>query len=199
MHVRRVSFALVLAALAAVPALSRAQTGASGRGGPMQLGALIGFEDSDGPSGLALRFDGILDQKPLSPVVGLSLVFSVGYSRWHDELKDFFGTGWEATTDLFKFVPAARFTFGHSMLRPYADAGVGLYHARAETSFVNGTFGVTSRFTGSDTGVMFRFGGGVELAIAPSMSLGGELGLNSYLGDIDDSTFTAMFLMAFRL
>ncbi|HEY6101475.1 MAG TPA: porin family protein, partial [Anaeromyxobacter sp.] len=81
MHVRRLSLVLALAALA-LPGLASAQARRTTGSAGMQLGTLIGFEDGNGDTGLALRLDGEFPYQALSPQVRMSFVGSLGYSHW---------------------------------------------------------------------------------------------------------------------
>ncbi len=198
---------LIAVALLATPALAAAQAARSSGPSGMRLGAFIGMEDGAGPAGMALRVDGELQQKPLSPMVGLSLVLSAGYTRFHDEYSTYWGYPYydywsvEATNNVFKFAPAARFTFGRSpKIRPYADAGIGIYHSSIEiVETAPAAIGLTNKATASATGLMFRFAGGIEFFLSDGMSIGGEVGITPYTGDFDESTTTLMFLAMFRM
>jgi opacity protein-like surface antigen len=197
----RLASLLVAVALSASPAIAGAQTAVGGRS-QWRLGALLGMEDGDLPSGLALRVDGVMEQKPLSPIVGLSFVLSFGYTRFHDEYNVYFAPytysdDW--TANVFKFVPAARLVFGrNAKIRPYADAGVGFYYMSV-SSDMTAPWGAVQSESSSESGLMFRFAGGLEFLVNDGMSIGGELGFNPYMGDFDDTTLTAMFAATFRL
>lgn len=197
MYVRTAPLALLAALALAVPGLASAQARGAGRAPSPLIGALIGFEDGDGDTGLALRLDGEFDWQALAPAVRLSIVGSVGYSHWSYD-PGFF-SDFDATLDIFKFVPAARFSFGRSpTLRPYFDAGIGFYYA--SLSFERrDIFGQVVKDTDSDLSLMMRFAGGLLFQVSPTMSLGGELGLTPYFGDVDDNTFSLMFAAVFRL
>lgn len=208
MTVRRSALALALVAAAALLPASPAR--AQGRA-PVRGAALLGFEDGDGPAGLALRVDGELVQRPLSPTVGFSIVGSLGYTRFSDDggAYDPFNdidARWEASLGILKFVPAARFTFGRSpTLRPYADAGLGLYYA---SSHFEGSQVVTDPFVppyvfnvpfevdDSEVGIMLRFAAGLAFEVSPGFSLGAEVGLTPYLGDLGDDTTLSLLLGA---
>jgi hypothetical protein len=198
------SLAVVVASLAASPALAQGRS-------PMSAAVLAGFEDGDGPAGLALRFDGELHQRPLSPGVGFSIVGSIGYSHFSDEggYYDYYfdyDSRWETSVGVFKIIPAARFTFGRSQaIRPYVDAGLGLYYASwsySETAYVGYPYygNVSSEFDDSEVGVLLRLAAGLTFQVSPGLSLGGEIGVTPYLGDYaDDSTMSLMFAAQFRL
>ncbi len=199
MNVRRTSLALLAAAALALPGLASAQarrSAGSGRSGT-QLAALIGFEDGNGDTGLALRFDGEFAYQALAPAVQLSFVGSVGFSRWNYD-SGFF-SDLDATLNIFKFVPAARFSFGNSpTIRPYLDAGLGLYYA-SFTIETRDAFGRVYDVSDSEVSLMMRFAGGVLFQVSPGLSLGGEIGLTPYFGDVDDDTLSLMFVASFRI
>lgn len=199
-----------LAVFAMTVAASPAQ--AQGRGN-MTAAALIGFEDGDGPAGLALRFDGEIPMRPLSPGVGLSLVGSLGFSHFSEERLYGYGYDyrWDWSLNIFKVVPAARFTFGRSQaLRPYVDAGVGLYYASFTAPGLESyvwydawgypyyDYRVVDR-TDSGIGLLLRFAAGLTFQVSPGFSLGGELDITPYFGDVDDTTLGLMFVAAFRM
>lgn len=198
MYVRRTPLALLAALALALPALASAQArSAAPRGYGTQLGALIGFEDGDGDTGLALRLDGEFPYQALAPAVRLSFVGSLGYSRWSYD-PGFF-SDYDATLNIFKFVPAARFSFGRSpVLRPYFDAGLGFYYASFSIE-TRDVFGNVVKNTDSDLSLMMRFAGGLLFQVSPTVALGGELGLTPYFGDVDDNTFSLMFAASFQL
>jgi hypothetical protein len=194
MYVRS-TLALLAAVALALPGAASAQV-RSGRTGTA-LGLLLGFEDGNGDTGLALRVDGEFPLQALSPQVRLSMVGSVGYSRWTYNAGFF--TDRDNTLGILKFTPAVRFSFGqHPLLRPYADAGLGLHYARFTVRFPDGFGGVDSR-SESDIGVHMRFAGGLLFQVTPGFSLGGELDLIPYFGDVDDNTFGLLFHASFRL
>jgi hypothetical protein len=181
----------------------------------MSAAVLAGFEDGDGPAGLALRFDGELHQRPLAPGMGFSIVGSIGYSHFSDEggYYDYyygFDDRWETSVGVFKIIPAARFTFGRSQaVRPYVDAGIGLYYASwsytaSETYYDPYTypyyFTGQAEYDDSEVGLMLRLAAGLTFQVSPGLSLGGEIGVTPYLGDYaDDSTMSLMFAAQFRL
>jgi len=198
MHVRLSSLALIAALALAAPATASAQARGAPRTGT-HLGALIGFEDGDGDAGLSLRLDGELDYQALAPEVRLSFVGSLGFSRW-DFNQGFFFSGLDASLNVFKFVPAARFSFGRSStLRPYLDAGLGLYYASFSIQTRDPFTGVVFDDSTSDIGLMMRFAGGLLFNVSPGLSLGGEIGLTPYFGDVDDTTFSLLFSAVFRI
>ena len=108
----------------AKPAAS-SSSGSSTDGTPLaglEVGGFIGYETDD-LSGLSLRFDGEVPFRELSPQVKLSLVGSFGYSHltWDP-------VPWaKFTANVFKFVPAARFTLPlNEQFSVFGDAGLGL-------------------------------------------------------------------------
>lgn len=148
------------------------------------IGGLLGFEDGDVGTGLALRFDG---QMPITRLgtgpVHLDGVVSLGYSHFSD-----FGL----RLNILKVVPAARFVFPIApQFSLYADAGLGLYY---DSVSVRG-------FSGSDSGagLTMRFAGGGFFQVNDRLRLGGELGVNPYFGDYDDTTLSVMFSLMYRL
>lgn len=215
MLARRSALALaVLAAVATLAASPALAQGGSTSPSPMRATALLGFEDGDGPAGLALRVDGELVQRPLSPTVGFSIVGSLGYSHFSDDggVSDpFFGleSHWEQSLGVFKMIPAARFTFGRNpRVRPYADAGLGLYYASwnyesTETTldpFTGFPITLQTEADDSEVGIVLRFAGGVAFEVSPGFSLGAEFGLMPYVGDVaDDTTVNLMLAAQFRL
>jgi hypothetical protein len=203
----RLPLAALTAALVALPAASLAQPRSSAphaRGATeMRPTFLLGIEDGEGPSGLALRFDAEFPLRPLSPDVGFSVVASVGYSH-RSENAAAFDYRWEQSLGIFKLVPAARFTFGKHAVRPYADVGLGLYRAswslEATEYWGYPYYGdVTTRYEDSEVGLMLRFAGGISFQVNERFGLGAELGFSPYLGDVvDDTTFNAMAAATFR-
>lgn len=198
------ALAVLAATLAAPPALAQGRM-------PMNAAVLLGFEDGDGPAGLALRGDIELVQKPISPGVGLSLVGSLGYSRFSDDGGVYdayygFDDRWEASLNLIKLVPAARLTFGRSQaVRPYVDAGIGLYYASwnlSESVYVGYPYNqyVQQEYSDSETSILLRLGAGVTFQLSPGFSLAGEIGITPYLGDYPDDTMLSLMIGAqFRM
>jgi hypothetical protein len=201
MHARRVRLLLALAlALAAAPPTARAAQPAY-QGGPGRWALLLGIEDGDGDAGLQLRGDLEFPQRALSPNVGFSIVGSLGFSRWSDGATDLFtGQSVDASLSLFKFLGSARFTFGRGTIRPYADAGLGLYYASWHAHYVDPPSGVNVSRSDGEVGLAMRFAGGVTFDVSPTFALGGELGFNPYFGDAPDDTFTSLLFSAtFRM
>jgi outer membrane protein with beta-barrel domain len=219
------TLAVITATLVARPALAQRRGAPApapapiqdqASGSPIRLGALLGFESIDLSTGVALRADAEFPLQQIAPMVGLSIVGSLGYSHFSDEgaYYDWYGYGyedsWESSIGILKVIPAARFTFGRmARLRPYADAGLGLYYAswnHKETTWTDtgypyyAPYAVETSYDDSQMGVVLRFAGGVNFDVAPRFSIGGELGFTPYLGDLaDGSGFQAMFSAQFRL
>ncbi len=192
-----IALALVAAVIVARPAPALAQRRGVSAGGGTGIGVLVGFEDSKYDTGLALRLDGELPWQALSPIVRMSLVGSLGYTRFSYNPGGFF-TNTSETLNIFKVTPALRFSFGQSpIFRPYADAGVGLHYARLSVPCVD-QFGNIGTCSDSDVSLHLRFAGGLLFQISPGVALGAEIDLIPYFGKIDDNTFSLLFQIAFR-
>ena len=204
MLVRRLALVVALAALA--PGLARAAQGASPSAGS-RVAVLVGVEDEDGPAALQLRGDLEFTQQRLTPAVTLSLVGSLGYSRFHDEATvadPFFGPvlHQEATTHVLRFAPAARFSFGsHPVFRPYVDGSLGLYWASWSFEETDYTFAPPATFTASDSevSVFMRFAAGAQFQLSPALALGAEIGFMPYFGDFDATTTSLLASATFRM
>lgn len=199
MSVRRMSLAALLAVLV-LPASALAQSNGAPAGGPMSMGVLVGFESGDGDTGIALRFDGILDQKKLSPKALLSGVLSFGFTRFSDSATDPFGDSVEASLNLFKVVPAARFTFDVApQFDLYLDAGLGMYFGLAAVR-IEDDLG-NEIFDDSDNafGAAMRIGGGALIELSPTFHLGFDMAFNPYFGDYEETDFTLMGQAVFRM
>lgn len=201
MSARRFSLALALAAAMAValPGVASAQARrSSGYGyGGTSIGALVGFEDGNGDTGLALRLDGEFAYQALSPQVRMSFVGSLGFSRW--TYNPGFFSDLNATLSIFKVTPAVRFSFGQSaVFRPYADAGLGLHYARFSVK-QRDVFGNVYTASDSDLSLHLRFAGGLLFQVSPTVALGAEIDLIPYFGSVDDTTFALMFAASFRM
>jgi opacity protein-like surface antigen len=204
MYVRRASLvlAVTLAALALAPApAAAAQPAPAASSGPKQWALLLGVEDGPGDAGIQLRGDLEFPLRPLSPVVGFSIVGSLGFSRFTDGYTDWYtGESVDASLNLFKMYGSARFTFGHGAVRPYADAGLGLYYASWSWDYRDPFTGYGYGADDSDIGVGMRFAGGVTFQVSPGFALGAELGFNPYFGDAPDDTYTSLMASAtFRM
>jgi opacity protein-like surface antigen len=205
MYVHRASFVLALAVAALVPPSARAAATAAAQPatarGPNHWALLVGVEDGAGDSGLQLRADLEFVQRSLSPTVGFSIVASVGYSHFSDGYTDFFtGQSVDRSLNLFKLIPAARLTFGHSAIRPYVDAGLGLYYGSFDWQYRDTLTGASSHSDDSSIGIMMRLAGGVNFQVSPAFALGVELGFQPYFADVPDDTFTSLLASAtFRM
>ncbi len=181
---------LVCALLAAAPGGALAQPRrAAAPEGALQLNVLVGPEFASGDTGLALRGDAQMGLTHLAPNLRLDGVLSLGYSHFSFGPRDF-----DATANIVRLVPAARFVFDVAPnVDLYADGGLGLY-------FGSASFGSSfNRASDSLVGVNMRFAGGVLFEVSPTLRLGAELGVNPYFGDFDDTTTTLMLGLQFRL
>lgn len=199
MNVCRPSLLLALAAAAALalPGSASAQARRPAGGGFSGFGILVGFEDSKYDNGLALRLDGEIPLQAIAPVVRMSLVGSLGYTRFSFNPGFFQDTS--ETLNIFKLTPALRFSFGnHPMIRPYADAGIGVHYARISVPCNVDAFGNVTTCSDSDTSVHLRLAGGLTFQLSPGLALGAEADLIPYFGKVDDTTFSLLFVLAFR-
>jgi hypothetical protein len=199
------TFAVLAATLAAPPALAQGRA-------PMNGAVLLGFEDGDFDAGLSLRGDLELVQKPLAPNVGFSIVGSLGFARFGEEggyyAPPFVDERWEMATNVLKIVPAARLTFGRSQaFRPYVDGGIGVYYASwtmesrevVDFDLYGNPIYRDVEFDDSEFSLMMRLAAGLQFQVSPGFSLGGELSINPYFGDYDDTTFGLMVGASFRM
>jgi len=206
MHPRTLS-AVALAALLAVPAVagaqakrsttsakaSRATPAASSSAPNLSVGGSLGYEFGNA-DGFALRLDGELPFQMLAPKVALSFVGSLGYTRFSENIP--YG---DVKTNLFKLVPAARFTMPVAPeVDLYGDGGLGLYHY-SSTAKTNVPFLGTMEASTSGFGFMLRFGAGAFYKINPKVKLSAELGLSPYFGDVDTTDFTIMLGAMFAI
>jgi hypothetical protein len=200
MSLRRVSLAALLAVLA-LPASVLAQSGSSLAGGPMSMGLLVGFESGDGDTGIALRADGILDQKRLAPKALFSGVLSFGFTRFSDSVTDpFDGSSVHASLNLFKAIPAARFTFDVApQFDLYVDAGLGMYFGMTSVSIENDLGQEIADGSDNTFGAAMRIGGGALIRVSPTFNLGFEMAFNPYFGDYEETDFTLMGQAVFRM
>lgn len=143
----------------------------------LEVGGFLGYETAD-LSGLSLRFDGEVPFRQLSPQVNLSLVGSLGYSHltWDP-------TPWaKLTANVFKLVPAARFTMPlNEQFSVFGDAGLGLAYIRASVDFAGWT-GVGS-VSDSTINLMMRLGVGAWYKVNPQLKLGAMLEFDPVFGD----------------
>jgi hypothetical protein len=155
---------LAPAAAFAAPKSTSAEPSSSG----LELGGFVGYE-SDDLSGLALRLDGELPFQNLSPQVKLSFVGSIGYS--HLSWEEF---GFTVTSNLWKIVPAARFTIPVApQFDVFGDVGLGLAHASISAP----------GFSSSSTNLMMRFGAGGWYHVNPQIKLGAMIDLDPIFGN----------------
>jgi opacity protein-like surface antigen len=143
----------------------------------LEVGGFIGYETAD-LSGLSLRLDGAIPFRDLSPQVKLGFVGSLGYSylTWDP-------TPWaKLTANVFKLVPAARFTMPvNEKFSVFGDAGLGLAYIRASVDFSGWTgLGSTSA---SSVNLMMRLGVGGWYAVNPKLKLGAMLEFDPVFGD----------------
>ncbi len=118
----------------------------------------------------------------------------------NDQVYVFFNERWKSTLDLFRIAPALRFTLGDSpSLRPYADAGLGIYFASTHLDMYDYPSGMLlARDSRSDMGLFLRLAGGILVQVSPTVSPGAEVGLNSASGNLDN-TFHAVAALQVRL
>jgi hypothetical protein len=141
----------------------------------IEVGGFIGYEAADF-TGLALRADVAMPFRDLGPQVKLSFVGSLGYSylTWGGP----FGT--TVKSNLFKIVPAARFTFPVApQFDLFGDVGLGIAHASVTADL---PFGYGS-YSDSSTNLMMRFGVGGWYKVAPKVKLGAMFDLDPIFGD----------------
>lgn len=199
-------FAVALAALLAGPSAAHAQKKSTAKAAPaasttstgarqLSLGGWIGYEMGD-LDGLQLRGEGEMSFMQLAPMVELSFVGAVGYSYLTTE-ESAFGYKVESTAHLLKLVPAARFTFPVApKFKLFADAGLGFYYSSVSIDTnVPGGFD----FDDSYAGFMLRLAGGGMFQVNPRLSLGGQLSLDPMFGDYDDTTFTILAGLTYKL
>ena len=159
----------------------------------LRVGGLVGFDIANGETGFGLRADGELPIQAIGPRIDLTAVGSLGFTRFSDSSSTSLGS-YSQSTNLFKLVPAARFTLPLTpAVGVYGDAGLGLYWAR---SSVDTPFGDGSS---SGVGVTMRFAAGGFYEMTPQLRLGAELGLNPYFGDFSEDTLSVLASLTFRL
>lgn len=144
-----------------------------------EVGGFVGYETADfaGPS---LRLDGELPVRDLPRQVRLSLVGSAGYSRLSWDA----GFGVKGTANVFKLVPAARFTLPLApRLSVFADAGLGLAHVRTRIDFPPATNALGyPDVSDSTTNLMLRLGVGAWYQLTDRVKAGALLELDPILG-----------------
>jgi hypothetical protein len=191
------SILVLLAIGLSVPALAQTTTRrappSSSSYQALRIGPLIGLEFADGDAGLALRGDASMPLSRLSPQVSLDGVLSVGLSWFDDEDRRFDA---DVSTTIFKLIPALRLTVPLSpIVGIYGDAGLGFYYGSQEFDGGN----AFDDDEDSGFGVGMRFAGGLFADVSPAVRLGGELGVNPYFGDFDETTLSLLFSAMFRL
>jgi len=192
------------AAVLLLGATAQAQGRSTPRGssGLTNAGVLLGFEDGGPESGLALRGDMEFMPTRIAPNADLSLVMSLGFTRFSDSF--YFGPDdyrEEWSWNLFKLIPAARFSFDVApRFGLYGDAGLGLYVGTFSFERDFRSYGYSEDYSDTELGVAMRLAAGAKFLVTPTFELGAELGVNPYFaGDYDDSTLSAMLLASFRL
>jgi hypothetical protein len=188
--------ALAAALLAAVPAAAQAQARRAAAPAPdagLRLAGLLGLEFGAGDTGLALRVDGEMPIQAVGRGTDLSGVLSLGFSRFDDD-----GRGWERTTNLVKLVPAIRLTLPAlaPQLGAYGDVGLGFYYQ--STSVDDDRLGARD-FDDSGVGLAMRFAGGLFFDVNDRLRLGGEVGVNPYFGEFDETTVSLLATLSYRL
>lgn len=162
----------------------------------LRIGPLVGLEFADGDAGLALRGDASMPLSRVSPSVSLDGVLSVGLSWFSDDNGRFDDV--DVSTTIFKMIPALRLT---APLSPtvglYGDVGLGFYYGSTEVDFDGVGFGDDAEDSGF--GVGMRFAGGLFADVSPAVRLGGEVGVNPYFGEFDETTLSLLFSAMFRL
>lgn len=151
----------------------------------LSIGGFVGLEFADGETGLSLRGDGEMPFRLLTPQLMLSGVGSLGWTNFGDE-----AGGIDFSTNLFKAVPAARFTFAVAPeFDVYGDAGAGLYYSRISSDGPGDVFDDSE----NGFGVTLRFAVGGFYRAAPRLRIGAELGANPYFGDVSE-TFVSLLV-----
>jgi hypothetical protein len=185
-----VSAALVVLVLPSTGSAQGRGRAAPARGGGAHLAGLLGFESGFGDAAPALRVDGEWDLQPLT-TGRLGFVGSAGLTFFGD---DDFGADLDVNT--LKLSGAVRWTVPVAPeLELYGDGGLGLYVASFS---LEDQFG---REVADDTelGLLMRLAGGLMFRASDRLRVGGELGINPYFGEIDDTTFSLMAALSYRL
>jgi len=198
-------FALALAALlvpaAASAAPAKAAPAKAAAAAPMSsaspfdqltVGGFVGYENDD-LGGIALRLDGEVPFKALSPQINMSWVGSIGFSHLSEDVP-----GGSITANILKIIPAARFTFPvNPQLSVFGDAGLGLYYVSEEVEF-DPPFDIFD-VSDSETSLMMRIGGGLWYLVNPTTRIGAAIEFDPYFGDFDQSTFIIQGGAMFKL
>jgi outer membrane protein with beta-barrel domain len=199
-NVLRIAAALGLL-LTSSAALAQGRATARSSSGLTNMGVLVGFEDGGPESGLALRGDVEFMPTRIAPNANLSLVMSAGFTRFSDGFWYANDVREEWSWNLFKLIPAARFSFDVApRFGLYGDAGLGLYVGTFSWQHDYRYAGYTEDYSNTELGVAMRLAAGAKFLVTPTFQLGAELGVNPYFaGDYDDTTLSAMLLASFRL
>jgi hypothetical protein len=211
MNSRKLSAALAVAIVLALPAAAGAQTrrappsGAapasysSGVDSGLRFGGLVGFDFVDGETGLRLRVDGEMPLTRLAPNVTLEGVLSLGFTHFGKSQTANFVTA-ETSSNVFDLIPAARFTFAMTpKFALYGDAGLGFYHISSSAKMSDSFSGTTWEASTSGSGAVLRFAPGVYYLVDNRMRLGLELGLNLHMGDWSQDSVTLMGAFTYRI
>jgi opacity protein-like surface antigen len=143
------------------------------------VGGFVGYETAD-VSGVSLRLDGEFPFKVLSPQVRLSWVGSFGYSHLSTGSFD----GGDFTANVFKFVPAARFTFPLApQFSVTGDLGLGLAIVSATINFPSFVGFPGFSESHSTVNLMMRIGGGAWYDVNSKTRLGFMLEFDPIFGD----------------
>ena len=145
---------------------------------PLAVGGLVGYE-TDNVSGLTLRLDGELQFRDLGSSLKLSWVGSLAYSHLTESVPPFS----QLKSDVFKAVPAARFTLPlNPQFDVFGDVGLGLASVTARLESHVPFFGDTTT-SGHSLNVMMRFGAGTWFHVNPQLRVGAMLELDPIFGD----------------
>ena len=127
--------------------------------------------------------------------VGLSLVGGLGYSHLSESAPSI-----DVTANILEIVPAARFTLPvNPQLTVFGDAGLGVYWASVSSDVDFGPLVGVRSTSDSELGFMLRFGAGGVLALNPRTKVGLQLVLDPMFNDYDDTTFTILAGVTYRL
>jgi opacity protein-like surface antigen len=148
--------------------------------GGLEIGGFLGYETDD-VSGVALRVDGELPFKALSPQLRMSWLGSIGYSHLTESIA--FA---DVTTNVLKIVPAARFTLPlNPQFDVFGDVGLGIAYVSATVDFNSPFPGVPAPGSISDStfNIMMRFGAGAWFHVNPQLKVGAMLEFDPIFGD----------------
>jgi opacity protein-like surface antigen len=151
--------------------------------GGLEVGGFLGYE-TDTVSGLALRLDGELPFKALSPAVRMSWVGSIGYSHLTYTPSPFA----DFTSNVFKLVPAARFTLPlNPQFEVFGDVGLGIAYISSTIDWHPGFGFPSSSFSDSSVNIMMRFGAGAWFKVNPQFKVGAMIELDPIFGNYGGS------------